>query len=394
MNKILNIDERNRTARIEPGVTWAQLQRELDKHNLMALNPLFPHPLKSALSSHLEREPILIPKFEYADPILNVEFIFANGDLFRSGSSCTTGFPNAAADGVNPQGPGIDWFRLVQGAQGTIGVVTWAIVKAEVKPRVNKTFFIPFKDIKDAIESVYRIQHRMIGQECLLLNNFNLAAILADNWTEDFETLRKILPPWTLILVLAGGWRRPRERIEYEEEALREIAMELHIPSLTTSIIGVPGVERKIPEMLRNAWPEGEAYWKFGYKGACQDLFLHTVLDRAPAFTETICKVAARHGYPIDEIGFYIQPLERARACHYECNFYYDPDDTKAADRIRSLYAEVAEILLDMGAFFSRPYGPIASLVYDRATSYTLALKKVKRWVDPDNILSPGRLCF
>ncbi|MDH5695612.1 MAG: FAD-binding oxidoreductase [Dehalococcoidia bacterium] len=395
MSKIQNIDVRNRTARIEPGVTWSQLQKELEKHDLMALNPLFPHPLKSVLGSHLEREPMLIPKFEYGDPILNVEVILPNGDLFRSGSTCVTGFPDkSAADGVNPQGPGIDWVRLFQGAQGTMGVVTWAIVKTEIKPKVNKTFFISFDDIEQAIEPIYRVQKRMIGSECLLLNNLNLAAILTEKWPEDFETLRKVLPPWTLILVLAGGWRRPEERIEYEEDALCEIAVELSIPSLPTSLGGLPGVERKIPEMLRNAWPKDKTYWKFGYKGSCQDLFPHTVLARAPEFTKIIGEVAARHGYPMDDIGFYVQPLERARACHYECNFYYNPDDTKAVDRIRNLFVEAAETLVKMGAFFPRPYGPVANMVYDRATSYTTALKKVKGWLDPNNIMSPGRLCF
>ena len=38
---------------------------------MMALIPLLPHALKSVVTSHLEREPMLIPKFEYAGPISN-----------------------------------------------------------------------------------------------------------------------------------------------------------------------------------------------------------------------------------------------------------------------------------------------------------------------------------
>ena len=51
MNRILGIDERNRAVRFEPGVTWGQLKEELDKHDLIPLNPLLPHPLKSALAA-------------------------------------------------------------------------------------------------------------------------------------------------------------------------------------------------------------------------------------------------------------------------------------------------------------------------------------------------------
>ena len=43
MNQILSIDERNRMVRIEPGVTWGQLQAELQKYDLMAISPLLPH---------------------------------------------------------------------------------------------------------------------------------------------------------------------------------------------------------------------------------------------------------------------------------------------------------------------------------------------------------------
>ena len=396
MNKILGISEKNRMVRIEPGVTWGQLQTELEKHNLMALNPLLPHPLESVLTSHLERKPMLIPKFEYADNLVTVEVVLPDGEVFRTGSACVPGFPDRSlAEGVHPGGPGnITWSWLLQGAQGTMGVVTWAQVKTAPRPKMDKAFFIPFERIEDAIQLVYRIQRRMIGEECLILNDLNLAAILARKWPEDFDSLRKTLSPWTVVLVLGGGWRHPEEKIEYEEEGLHEAAAELSVPELPTSVPGLPGLERELPGMLRTSWAEGKPYWKFAYKGACQDLFFHTTMNKTPTFVQAIGQVSAKHGYCIDDVGFYVQPLEYARACHFECNFYYNPDDPDAVERIRNLLAETAGTVLDMGAFFTRPYGLIADMVYDRATGYTMALKKVKQLLDPNNIMSPGRLCF
>jgi len=395
MNRILRIDERNRAIHIEPGVTWKQLQDGLSPHDLMALNPLLPHPYKSALSSHLEREPMLIPKFEYGDPILNLEVILPKGDLMRSGSACVTGFPDKSASrGVVPQGPGIDWAKLFQGAQGTLGIITWCIVKAEIKPAVNKSFFIPFTEAGPATELIYRIQKGMIGSECLLLNNFNLASILTEKWPQDFEHLKRLLPPWTLILILAGGWRYPEERIAYEEEAFEKILQELDLPKPSNSLPGVPGLEKTLPNILRSAWPEGKIYWKFGFKGSCQDIFFHTPMYRVQEFSEFILQIAARNGYPTDEIGFYIQPLERGRVCQFECSLFYDPDDSKTSERIEKLYTGAVEALIEKGAFFTRPYGPIANMVYDKAASYTIALKKTKEWLDPKNIMGPSRLCF
>jgi FAD/FMN-containing dehydrogenase len=131
MNKILEFDQYNKMVRVEPGVTWGQLQAEMAQYKMMALNPLLPHPLKSVLTSHLEREPMLIPKFEYASPMVTLEIVLPEGEVMRSGSACVPGFPDKSfAEGVNPGGPGnmsYQWF--LQGAQGTMGVATWAKIK-------------------------------------------------------------------------------------------------------------------------------------------------------------------------------------------------------------------------------------------------------------------------
>jgi hypothetical protein len=396
MNRILEIDERNRKVRIEPRVTWGQLQAELKKHDLMALNPLLPHASKSALTSHLEREPMLIPKFEYSEPTLTMEVVLPTGEIFRTGSASAPNAlsPKANTDLCNPQGPGTNFFQLFHGAQGTLGIVTWINVKVEYLPKVQKIFFIPFKKIEDAIEPLYRIQRLMIGNECLLLNNFNLANILTEKWPGDFEALREALPPFTIILVLAGGRRLPEEKIEYEEEALMRVGSELLIEILPR-LPGAPRrAERLILERLRSPWPEEETYWKFRYKGSCQDVFFHTTLNKVPELTELIHQLAARHEYPGRDIGFYLQPLERSRVAHCEYSFYYNPEDSREVENMRSLYVEAVESLVNMGAFFTRPYGQAADIIYNKSAAYTMALKKVKNIFDPNNILNPGKLCF
>lgn len=396
MNKILEFDLYNKMVRVEPGVTWGQLQSEAAKHKMMGLSPLLPHPQKSVLTSHLEREPMLIPKFEYAGSMVTCEAVFPDGQAFRTGSACVPGFPDKSmAEGVNPGGPGyLSYNWLLQGAQGTMGVVTWAKVKVAPRPKIDKTFFIPFDQLEDAVRLVYNVQRRMIGEECLILNDVNLATILAKKWPQDYDNLRRVLAPWTVILVSGGGWRRPEERIEYEEDGLRDAAAELHIPELPTSLPGLPGIERELPGMFRTAWPEKKTYWKFAVKGACQDVFFYTTLNRASEFVQVMSQVAAENGYCIDDIGVYIQPMEYGRACHFECNFPYNPGNADEVAMIGSLYAEAAGTAIDMGGYFSRPYGVVADMVYDSTASYTTSLKKVKKFFDPNNIMSPGRLCF
>ena len=94
MNKVLEIDPRNRMTRIEPGVTYGQLQATIAPQNLMSLVPLLPHASKSVLSSHLERDPMIIPKTEYGDPVLTMELVLPTGEIFRTGSASAPGAPD------------------------------------------------------------------------------------------------------------------------------------------------------------------------------------------------------------------------------------------------------------------------------------------------------------
>lgn len=393
MDRILGIDERNRKVRIEPGVTWAKLGAALRERGFMPLFPFTPHALKSALTSHLEREPILIPKFEFGEPLLTTEVVWGRGQIFRTGAAAAgigegTG---SIARGAFPHGPGLDWWRILQGAQGTMGILTWGNVKMEILPEVNKVFFFPFGDPAEAVELLYRVGRKMIGYELLMLNRTNLAGMLAEDWLEDFDRLSALLPEWTVILVLSGGPVRPEERIEYEEEALRAIAAELSLPDVRTSLAGLPGTDEQVLWILRNAWPEDKPFWKWGLRGDAADLPFLTTLDRMPRFVRAISETAAAHEYPASDLGIYIQPLEYSRACHCEFSFFFDPDEIAF---MCALYADAAKAALDLGALYTRPYGILADLVYPRAGGYAMMLKKTKAILDPNHILNPGKLCF
>jgi len=307
-----------------------------------------------------------------------------------------TGYPDSPSKGGNPSGPGLDFYRFLQGAQGTMGVVTWANLKIEYQPKIDKILFAPVGDLGYAIDFVYRILRIRVGQECLLLNNTNLAAILAEDWARDFEGLRATLPRWTLVLVISGLQMRPEEKIQYEEQALGEILKqefpEIH---LGEDLDGVPGLGRKLLPMLRSPWPENITYWKQRYKGGCQSLFFIAKPARANEFLGLIEKAAARHGYPRADLGAYLQPIEHNRACHLEFDFFYDPASRTDVEKVKGLYGEAVQLLLGEGALFTRPYGEeLCKLVYARAADYARTLKRVKRVFDPNHIMNPGKLCF
>jgi FAD/FMN-containing dehydrogenase len=395
MDHILEIDEPNRRVRIEAGVTWEQLTAELKEKGLRMIMPFLPHPGRSVLTDYLEREVPTNTVYDYGEPMQSMEVVWPTGEIFRMGSASVNGYPDSISKGANPSGPGLDFYRFVQGAQGTLGVVTWTNLKIESIPKMDKILLAPVDDLAYVQEFLYRILPRRVGQECLLLNNNDLAAIIAENGAGDIEKFRSILPPWTLIIVVSGLLRRPEEKIAYEENFLNQIIKnEFRKISLAESLPGVPGIGRKLLPMLRNPWPAGRTYWKNIWKGGAQSLFFITRPASTPFYLDIVEEVAARHGYPIGDIGSYIQPIEHNRACQMGFTFFYDPANNAEKAMIASLYRTAALSLLDEGAFFSRPYGELASMVYERAAGYTEALKRLKKVFDPKNIMNPGKLCF
>lgn len=387
MNKILEIDTLNRKTKIQPGVTWPQLMEALKPHQQIPLNPLFPHPQTSALTSSLEREPMLIPKYEYGDPVLTMEVVLPTGDLFKTGTASAANTQEAY-----PEGPGIDFYRFFLGAQGTMGIVTWLNIKTEYRPIHQKAFFVAFNELQDVADPIYHIQRRHVGNECFVLNRCLMATLLSDGDQKEYAKLMGELPPYILILVIAGALRRPLERIAYEEEALMEIAAQLNFEPQKT-VAGIAGLEATMINRLRNLPANGD-YWKTRYHKTTQDIFFITTMDRAGDFTDTALSYAACYNLNINEVGVYLQPLERGRACFLSFALPCELDNQTEKERIRNLYLELSERLITDGAFFSRPYGPWADMVYRRSTTYTNTLKELKKIFDPNHILNPGKLCY
>jgi FAD/FMN-containing dehydrogenase len=397
MKRIMKVDTRNKWVLIEPGVTYGELQKELAKHGMRALNPLLPHTGKSVITSTLEREPKLTPKHHLDETILTMELILPSGDLFRTGSmavpaSAPEKVPEEThSDMCNSMGPGIDWYRLIPGSLGAYGIVTAMNMKVAFLPTQQKIIFFGFKTLQDSIETFYKIERKQIGDECFLLNSRYLASILAPA-PEDIERLSAVLPPYVLILNITAGEWFPEEKITYQMEALEEISRTYLLQPME-SLAGVQEAERIIAERLYQPWDTSE-YWKFRAKGASQEFLFLTTLKRSPEFLDSVKSVAHRFNYPVSQIGLYVQPKQWGRAFHMELSLPYNPQDGAEQEIMEQLYQQASAELINRGAFFYRPYGPWADMVYSRTGNLHEILKKIKRILDPNDILNPGILGF
>jgi FAD/FMN-containing dehydrogenase len=290
---------------------------------------------------------------------------------------------------ADPRGPAeTDWYRLVSGAQGSMGIVTWASVRCEILPKVHRLFFLSAQNLLDLIDCAYRLLKARLGDEFLLMNNSNLACLLGET-ADEIRTLKEEFSPWVILIGIAGRDILPEEKVETQEKDIRDIAQDSGLRFVP--VIPGPSGKKVLDVLLR---PSREPYWKFTYKGGCQDIFFLTTLDQTPGFVKTTYTIAEELQYPSSEIGIYIQPQHQGVACHYEISLPFDSNSMMEAARVKKFFVKASEELIKKGAYFSRPYGIWAAMAYHQDAQSTTLLKEIKKVFDPNHVLNPGKLCF
>jgi FAD binding domain/FAD linked oxidases, C-terminal domain len=395
MNKIIHIDKSNRVAIVEPGVTFGELQKELAKEGLSAYIPLAPRSTKSVLASVLERDPILMPgvHFDSTDPMLCAEIVFGTGDRMRTGEAAG---PDTLEQQweigkaqISPFGPTqMDPQRLVSGAQGTIGIVTWISMKCRFLSEVSKAFFVPCDKLDKLVELSYKLTRIRFTGNIFILNAVNMACLLRQT-SKEITALIDKLPPWIMFVSCEGYGPLPEEKIEYLEADLKELASSFGLkPEAAVGNIKAAELASLLPN------PSPEPYWKLRLKGGFDEVFFLTTQGKTPEYTGMMTGIAKKHEYPARNIGVYIQPVVQGTSCHCEFDFYYDPVNKAEAEKTRKTAAETTDKMEAAGAFFSRPYAEMAGVAYRRAADTAEMQKKVKDIFDPNGILNPGKLSF
>jgi FAD/FMN-containing dehydrogenase len=396
MRKIIRVDRYHRNAMVEAGVTFEELIPVAEKEGIRLNMPLLPKKSKSVVGSMLEREPVIMPKYQWdiSDPLACVEVIFGTGDDFRTGQAAGPGTIEEqwAVGGVQkaPYGPGpIALHRIIQGAQGTMGIVTWASLRCEILPSIEEPFLVVSSSFDKLFELTHWLVRRRLVNECFILNNTDLAAIFAKKWPGDYVNFKNSLPPWVVFYNLAGYDYFPEARVNYQIKDILGITQRLGLESVkATGGISANEILKAVQH------PSEEPYWKLRYKGACHDIFFLTIYDKIEGLIAIMNDLAVKAGYPASDMGVYIQPIVQGTSCHCEFSLFYDPENHDEIDRVKELSTSAVKNLICKGAFFSRPYGENARMIINRDAATVTALTKIKKILDPNNIMNPGKLCF
>jgi glycolate oxidase len=169
MNEIVEIDESNHVAVVQPGVTLEQLDEVTAAHRLVY--PVFPGEYSASLGGNVATNAGGMRAVKYGvtrHQVLGLEAVLANGDMIRTGGrfvKATTGY---------------DLTQLIVGSEGTLALVTEAILKLYPRPEHQATVLAPFPVLDDVTRAVPAIVGSGIGPLILeYIDTLTMSAITA-----------------------------------------------------------------------------------------------------------------------------------------------------------------------------------------------------------------------
>jgi glycolate oxidase len=152
MARILEIDEDNHVAVVQPGVTLEQLDAATKERRLVY--PVFPGEYSASLGGNVATNAGGMRAVKYGvtrHQVLGVEAVLGTGEVIRSGGK----FVKATS--------GYDLTQLIVGSEGTLALVTEATLRLYPRADHNATILAPFSTLPEITRAVPKVVGSGVG---------------------------------------------------------------------------------------------------------------------------------------------------------------------------------------------------------------------------------------
>ena len=174
MNSIVEIDTENQVAVVQPGVTLQQLDAATAAHGLVY--PVFPGESSASLGGNVATNAGGMRAVKYGvtrHQVLGLNAVLGTGESIRTGGK----FVKATA--------GYDLTQLIVGSEGTLALVTEAILRLYPRPAHSATVLAPFDSLPQCTQTVPKLIHTGVGP--LMIEYIDLVTMAALAGTGDLE---------------------------------------------------------------------------------------------------------------------------------------------------------------------------------------------------------------
>jgi glycolate oxidase len=365
MNRVLEIDEVNATVHAEAGIVTADLQAAVEKLGLFY--PPDPSSIKhSTIGGNIACNaggPRCLKYGVTGDYVLGLTVVLADGRILHTGGKLIK-------DVV-----GYDLTALLTGSEGTLGIITEALLRLTAKPKFARTALVEFPALADASRTVNAILSAGIVPATLELMDETAIACIE-------ESLHLGLPldvEATLLIETDGA---DEASVLREIEAIAEICRQC----------GARQVKVARDEAERSSlWKARRSVSPALARKAPNKLGEDITVPRSaiPEAIRRIKAVSAKYGLPIVIFG-------HAGDGNLHPNILFDKRDPEQWKKVEQMVAEEFAIALELGGTLSGEHGVGAlKRPYMETALGAVSLdiqKRIKAALDPLNILNPGKV--
>ena len=365
MNRILEIDEANLLAVVEPNVITADLQRAVEKVGLFY--PPDPASLEMSSIGGNVAECAGGPRaFKYGTTkryVLALEAVLPTGEIVESGSKAVKNVV------------GYDLTQLLVGSEGTLAIITKVTLRLIPKPPARATLLALFADIRAAVDAVSAlIQRRVVPAALELIDADSLSAI-RDHLRQD------VVPPGTgavLIVESDGMQAAVDEEIDRVAEACRDTgAMRVSLAASEEDRDRLWNVRRLLSGALKAT----------GLLKINHDVVVPR--GRVPELFAVIDALREAHQLRIAAFG-------HAGDGNIHVNLMVDGRDVqqrvRAKDAERALFEQVVALEGSISGEHGIGFAKAQYIGLELAPQEIALMKRVKTAFDPNGILNPGKI--
>ena len=365
MNRILEIDQVNATIHAEAGIVTADLQTAAEKLGLSY--PPDPSSLRhSTIGGNIACNaggPRCLKYGVTGDYVLGLTMVLADGRILHTGGKLIK-------DVV-----GYDLTALFTGSEGTLGIITEALLRLIARPKFARTALVEFAALEDASRTVNAILLAGIVPAALELMDETAIACIE-------EALHLGLPldvEATLLIETDGA---DEASVLREIEAVAEICRQC----------GARQVKVARDEAERSSlWKARRSVSPALARKAPNKLGEDITVPRS-AIPDTIRRlkaISAKYGLPIVIFG-------HAGDGNLHPNILFDKRDPEQWKKVEQMAAEEFALALELGGTLSGEHGVGAlkrPYMEQALGSGSIEIqKRIKAALDPVNILNPGKI--
>ncbi len=364
MNKILEIDLENLTATVEPGVIVGDLNKEIAKFNL--IYPPDPGTVATATVGGTAGENAGgLRGLKYGVSkhyIMGMEVVLANGNIMNCG-------------GKNVKDvSGYDMTKLFTGSEGTLGVITKIIVKLVPAPETKKSMMAIFKNLDNAGRSVSGIiAAKIIPATLEIMDNATIRTV------EDYAHVGLPLDAEAVLLIEVDG-----VQAVVEKEAAKVLEVLEQNKADAIQIAKDDGERDKLWAARRAALP---ALAKLRPTTYVEDATVPR--SKVPDFLRAVSNIATKYNVTIGTFG-------HAGDGNMHPTIVCDLRNKEEMERVYNAMDEMFSTAIKLGGTLSGEHGIGLGKLQWMQEQHGLvameAMKAIKRALDPNLILNPGKL--